>query len=190
MKNKKLILAASALILVATTVAGGTLAYFTSEKTIPNVITTGNVKIDMVEENYDPESTRGIVPGLTVDKDPTVTNIGDNDCYLRVKLETVIYTGETVTNDLAAKPEDLVVLGSNYWYHANDGFYYYKDLLSPADAVTVFETMTIPASWGNSYMNRRLDLVVTAFAIQSDNFTPDRNDNGKIIGWSGYTPNK
>lgn len=89
MKKKTILVAAIAVMLVAALVVGGTLAYFTDTKTADNTFTMGNVAITLDEKNANPdaptgsgrvtENTYNVYPGLIVDKDPTVTNVGSND---------------------------------------------------------------------------------------------------------------
>lgn len=83
--RKTLILAACAMLLVCATVVG-TLAWLTDTTAeVKNTFTVGNINIDLAETTGD---TYKMVPGNTIDKDPTATvKEGSEDCYLFVKLE-------------------------------------------------------------------------------------------------------
>ena len=52
-KFKKVLLMCTAYALIAAVAIGGTIAYLTSEDSDVNVMTTGNVKIEQIEQQYD-----------------------------------------------------------------------------------------------------------------------------------------
>lgn len=90
--KKVLLLVLCAVLLVGASVAG-TVAYLTSQDEVVNTFTVGQVDIELHETN---EETREngtvglnlhLLPGIPVDKDPTVTVLKDSeDCYVRVKV--------------------------------------------------------------------------------------------------------
>ena len=90
MKRKLLILSVLAICLAI--LAAGTFAYFTSEDTAHNVITTGGVKI-AVQEWADEEKTTpfedltGVMPNTTVTKIAEIKNTGASDAWVRVRVE-------------------------------------------------------------------------------------------------------
>lgn len=66
----------------------GTLAYFTSENTAHNVITSGGVNIEVVEKtqgkdgvlvDFPKEGVRGVMPGSDVSKIVSVKNTGESE---------------------------------------------------------------------------------------------------------------
>lgn len=107
MNKRKLMLVAVALCMVAILGFGGTLAYLTDTDHAKNVFTVGNVDITLFESEV-AENTENngllkytdadgenkwtvqgntydnLMPGSSVVKDPTVTNVGDNDVYVRI----------------------------------------------------------------------------------------------------------
>lgn len=103
MKKAKKILALllCAVLLVGATVAG-TVAYLTDKDDVTNTFTVGNVQIKLDEAVVDKETGKAtvpaertevgntsvrMIPGRTIDKDPTVTVLKDSeDCYVRVKV--------------------------------------------------------------------------------------------------------
>lgn len=94
MKNAKKILALvlCAVLLVVGSVAG-TLAYLTSQDQVVNTFTVGKVKIELHETNEETrdDGTVGLdlhlLPGIPVDKDPTVTVLKDSEnAYVRVNV--------------------------------------------------------------------------------------------------------
>ncbi len=122
----KLILTMAAVVICATLIVGGTLAYFTSTDSATNEFTVGNVTIDLTEtlwsssSGYQPSGARSLVapsggggedlaeafvPGRVIPKNPTVTVAsGSEPCYVRVSV---------------AMPTDLVNIVT---YSLNDGW--------------------------------------------------------------------
>lgn len=72
--------------LIAFVSVSATLAYLVaSSRTITNTFTVGNIEITLTESTG---NTYKIIPGTTVEKDPTVTVKGGSDaCWLFVKVE-------------------------------------------------------------------------------------------------------
>lgn len=92
MKNAKKVkalatLAASALVVGG--VVGGTLAWLTdTADPVTNTFTTSNIDIDLTETTGGDQKEYKMVPGYTIEKDPTVTvEAGNEACYLFVKVE-------------------------------------------------------------------------------------------------------
>lgn len=93
MKRKSIVLAATAVMLMASLVVGGTLAYFTDDDQATNVFTTGDVEIDLTE-NFTQESKLVPATGSAqagtlqngVTKEVFVTNTGSEDAYVRVHI--------------------------------------------------------------------------------------------------------
>ena len=89
MKRKLII--ALALCLALALGIGGTMAYLTATTgPVVNTFTIGNVGLELKEEKgdlVDGKHQFKMVPGNTIDKDPTVTvTAGSEDCWLFVKL--------------------------------------------------------------------------------------------------------
>ena len=85
--KKKLFTMAMAVALIAVSIVGMSLAYFTDTDKETNVFTTGNVEIDLTE-NFTQNSK--LLPGSNtvnnVKKEVFVTNTGSEDAYVRVHL--------------------------------------------------------------------------------------------------------
>lgn len=92
--KKKTIALALVLVMVFGATLGGTFAYLTSQKTITNTFTVGNVQIkldeaDMSTDDPNDRTEQGnqyhLLPGQTYAKDPTVTVLeGSEEAYVRV----------------------------------------------------------------------------------------------------------
>lgn len=169
MKRKLLIL--SVLVICVATLAAGTLAYFTSEGTAHNVITTGGVDITLQEwadegKTKPFEDLTGIMPGMTVTKIAEIKNTGASEAWVRVKVEKNIrLAGEGEVNP------DLVelALDTANWTE-KDGYYYYNKALKPGEVTApIFSAVTFNASMGNEYQNATATVDVQAQAVQTAN---------------------
>lgn len=147
----------------------GTLAWFTSQSTANNTITTGNIQIEVKETMLqngqevtyvDPTDT--LVPGTTNSKIVRVENTGSDAAYVRVKVD--------IAFDDEALATDVVSLNTNSAWTLNDGYYYYNQILQPGQKTTdLFDSYTFGSSAGNEYATAKLNIDVNAQAVQSDN---------------------
>lgn len=78
-KLKKVLLMTTALVLVAAVAVGATFAYLTDRDSKVNVFTVGNVSIQL-NEAFEQDAT--LVPGVNIEKKPTITNTGKNDAWV------------------------------------------------------------------------------------------------------------
>lgn len=173
---KRKILAVAVITMCLSMVAYGTLAYFTADETAHNVITSGEIKIDLLEWADEAKTTpfpedgvSGVMPGTDVTKIVEVKNTGSNAAYIRVKVEKEITLPEGVEGepDLGLMKMDF---DETYWTLGEDGFYYYKEALE-AGTVTepLFASVSFDSSMGNIYQNSTASVDVTAFAVQVAN---------------------
>lgn len=184
MNKKKLLTMVLALVLIGAVGVGATLAYFTDNDSATNVVTMGHVNIELTEEEwtYGEEGITGVTPGQEIEKDPTITLVGDSlDAYVRIKLEVTGFDG--VENADAYKAEILedLVLGEG-WTKVGD-YFYYGPKLTEDDPLTedvaensttaLFESVTIPYEWTNDVANATFNILVSAEAIQADNLADD-----------------
>ena len=111
--SKKGVIMLLSLVLVAALVAGGTLAYlFTNTNPVVNEFTPASVDCAVTEE-FDG----------TVKKNVNVTNTGETDAYIRVKLLSYRVNAEGKRiGGIAEVPEFTPGTG---WVKHTDGFYYY-----------------------------------------------------------------
>jgi predicted ribosomally synthesized peptide with SipW-like signal peptide len=191
--KKKVSIIVTATLLVALIVVGSTLAFFTSQGTVNNVITMGDVKISLTEPSF---KDSGIVPGETIEKIPTVKNEGSKDAYIRCKIALVVPEAATEEETSARKAQllrgitfgDASISGSaDKWVQSGD-YYYYQDIVPANAIVEFFHSVTVPEVWDNAFADQQFQINVTAEAIQADNFTPTRNAETKITAWN-YSDN-
>ena len=180
MKKKLLILSLAAICLAITAI--GTLAYFTSEGTAHNVITTGGVEIAVREwadeDKQTPfEDLKGIMPGMTVTKIAEIKNTGASDAWVRVKVEKNIKLQGEGTSDTGLVE---LTLNTTDWTE-KDGYYYYTKVLKPGEVTApIFTAVTFKPDMGNEYQNATATVDVVAQAVQTAN-------NGETVtdakGW-------
>lgn len=151
----------------------GTAAYFTSKDAAHNVITTGNIDIELKEmqipeEGGEPvpfENKTGVMPGMEISKIVTIVNTGDNQAYVRVKLKkTITLDNNTQTSvDLSLLTMDFDTVN----WTEKDGFYYYNKPLEPgAETEALFTTVSLSESMGNMYQKCEAAIHVEAQATQ------------------------
>ncbi|MCR4843211.1 MAG: M73 family metallopeptidase [Eubacterium sp.] len=182
MKKRSLAAVLGATALVAAIGIGSTFAYFTDTDGIANSLSTGHIDIDIYEsqdEEDDGLEFSDLVPGQTVEKDPTVVvEEGSQDALIRVKVDITSEDG-TISSDAL---DDIVLDINDGWTLGSDGYYYYGDgdgeALSAGDTATLFNTVTIPASWTNSEADGNFEIELTAEAIQAENLANGVVANG------------
>lgn len=182
--RKRRLLLFALLACIVAIVAGGTLAYFTAEKTAYNVITTGRLSMNLREETtggrpFPEDGVTGILPGQTVDKKVYVVNDGSVDFYARIALDKVI-------TDAAGRKDTLnfnhirLDINTADWTE-KDGYYYYNRALKPGEATEpLFNTVSFDTKLSNDYMNARVEIHVDAQAVQS------RNNGGSALEATGW----
>ena len=184
--KKKIALIATCVVLVAAIAVGGTLAWFTDSKEVANTVTFGNVKIALTEPTYPGNDNEGkitdVVPGSKITKDPTIENIGTNDCWVRAKLEVTV--PESAGNVVPTYNIDTAK-----WTLGEDGYYYYKNQLVSKDKAILFDEVTIPSAWGNDTAGKDVKIIVKAEAMQIQDKNNGNEANNAAL-WQGVTAEK
>ena len=184
LKQKILIL--SAVAICAAMTAYGTVAYFTAEDTARNVITAGNVKIELQEQMRTDDGSivpftdqMDIMPGCEVSKIVQVKNTGDQPAWIRIAVQKDIQLAQGVEGEV-----DLTLisfdLDQEHWSE-KDGFYYYNTSLAPGQTTEPrFQTVSFAKSMSNMYQHSQAIIQVDAQATQTAN-------NGETVfdaaGW-------
>ena len=196
MKRKTLVLAL--LLILLGSISVGTLAYFTADTQVHNVITSGNVDIALVEtmlgddgKEVPFENADGVMPGQNVSKIVRVANTGVGAAWVRVKLDTTVTVNEKAIegweeylkyeiNDEPAEEGDTA-----YWIPGEKGWYYYSEIV-PVNGETepIIREVTFEATMGNDYQNSRTAIDVSAQAVQAaNNPIPAGKTVADIPGW-------
>jgi len=165
--NKKILAVSLAVCLLVALGAGLTLAYLTDTKTAENTFTVGSVAIELTEPKWADGSDEGnypreaqfVYPGEKLDKDPTITNTGNNPCLVRVKVDIPTF-GDSRT------PYAVIEGLHADWKLHTDGYYYYlKPLAAGATAPAVFTAVRFSTAITNGVSGGSID--VTAYAVQA-----------------------
>ena len=194
MKKKLLVLAAAALSLTAA--VSGTLAYFTDSGTAHNVITTGGVSIELIENTKDDagadivwpeEGLSGIMPGTSASKIVSVANIGQADAWIRVGVDIAISESLPLTIIVDGREVDVVSysVDSEKWLQGEDGYYYYNTPVTAGSTTdNLFDEVKFAKEMGNEYQNCTVYIDVTAEAVQTaNNPIPGGGDVTDVKGW-------
>lgn len=145
------------------------LIYGMTSVEVTNEFETGIVDIRIKEfqkvgdKEVDWEDNPLILPGQEVSKIPRIFNDG-NDCYIRAK---ITFRGTTEVDE-----SDLKGI-SDKWVKADDGFYYYTEIVPHGKSVDVFEALLIPEDFSQEYEGEIFYIDIDADAIQSKNFNPN-----------------
>lgn len=188
--KKKILTLGLVAVLSAAAAISGTLAYFTDKEEKTNKFTVGNVNIDLNEEHWDPDKATHVYPGQVLEKDPVVTNIGSNDCYVRVEVTNLRQFGtEGNITYIATKEVDGKVvdfpgkLGANWVLDAaasyqngeDSAYFYYTKPLAPNEKTTaLFNKIQMPTGLTNrptpsdAQPNNAESIVITAWAAQAE----------------------
>lgn len=177
---KKTLTVIIALVLVVVMSVAGTVAFLTSQVTVTNAFTVGNVTITMDEAKVDvygvkdgdtrvTTNTYRLIPGHTYIKDPVIHVDADSEaCWLFVKVENALDGKEgtkTIAAQMSEKGWTATATGSN--------IYAYSTKVNGGAEVPVFDTFTVGGAVDVSSLEGA-KIVVTAYAVQADGFaTPE-----------------
>ena len=183
---KKKIALAVVIISLITMGISGTMAYFTDDSIATNVITSGNIDIELVElertdEGLKPFTNKeGIIPGDAISKIVKVKNIGDNQAYVRINVN------KTIT--LAGNPDgnvDLSLISCDInevdWAKDGDYYYYRYPLAAGKETSPLFTEVVFSKEMGNLYQGCKAQIDVNAQAVQVKN---NGADVFEAAGWS------
>ncbi|MBR6668415.1 MAG: hypothetical protein IKL25_08665 [Clostridia bacterium] len=182
---KKRLLTLAVIISCLAILATGTAAYFVAEETAYNVITTGLLHMELIEETtggkpWPADGVMGVMPSTDVDKVVYVRNRGNVPFYARIQMEQRITAAPGTTAELTFEHITLD-LNTECWIEQG-GFYYYYRAIQPGEvSEPLFTTVSFAPQMGNEYMNATVEIAVQAQAVQSDN---NGYDPLFALGWS------
>ena len=177
--KKKLLLLASVAICVAI-LASGTLAYFTSEDQVHNVITTNAVNIEIEEwqeeiGNPYPDDPIEVMPGATVSKIATIKNL-EAEAYIRAKFEVVITRADQTVMELSSETLASIITltmnGEDWLRKDGDGeWWYYNAPVKTDESTEAFFTEVVfdGPNMTNEYQNCTVEVIVKAQGVQTAN---------------------
>lgn len=190
MKKRIVALAVSAICLAI--IASSTLAYFTDEQHVHNILTSGGISIQVVETmqgegdamvEFPKEGLRGIMPGTVVSKTVQVQNTGADEAWIRVKVDSSIIDAAGINLALNLQDGTAVIAYDvlDGWLLGTDGYFYYEKPV-PVQMLTapLFETVRFAPKMGNEYQNCTANIVISAQAVQT------ANNGDTVMGAAGW----
>lgn len=146
-----------------------------------NNIQIGDISIKLEEFQLDAdnslipyENNKIVLPGQHVDKIVRITNMA-NEAWVRAK---VSYTSEDGIEDMS---EELITLDDGKWKKIGD-YYYYTEPLKNKQDINFINAVCIPPEWDGDYADKSFSIIISADAVQKDNFTPDFNSTDPWFG--------
>ncbi|MDY3208438.1 BsaA family SipW-dependent biofilm matrix protein [Clostridium baratii] len=190
MKKKKIISVIAA-VAVVTSLAVGSLAYFTSKETVKNSFSTigqgnedkgGDAGIDIVED-FKPEQAKNMIPGDTVNKDVQVDSTANYPQFIRVKLDpNWVDSNGKINVDLNSTDKDDIILNcvntsenmeNNKWFKAGDYYYYIASVQPKGQAgdktARLLDSVTLASDTEKSVLGNGFTVDVTAESVQASN---------------------
>ena len=178
---RKRVVALAVIAICLAVVATGTLAYFTDEQYVHNVLTTGGIEVEIVEKTngegdvmveFPKEGLRGVMPGTAVSKMVQIQNTGTNEAWIRVKVDSSIVGADGKALALTLQDGTAVMSWSvlNGWRSGADGYFYYEKPVAVRTLTTpLFDTVRFDPKMGNEYQNCTAHLEISAQAVQTAN---------------------
>ena len=185
MKKKILVIAFIAVCL--SIVAYSTTAFFSVDDTATNVITMGNIKIELEElaipdDGGDPVPFADVIdvlPGTEVSKIVQVKNTGNNPAWIRISIDKAIELAEGINGEADVALVSLNV-NTEKWTEL-EGYYYYNTALNAGETTEpLFTEVSFASNMGNIYQQSKAIIKVFAQGTQTAN-------NGETVfeaaGW-------
>ena len=196
--GRRLVAAVTAIAAVIALTAGGTLAYFSASETAHNVITSGNVDVELREwadyESKTPwteDMKVKIMPGTSVEKVVEVENVGDSEAWVRVKVDKAFAVGdESISADVLVC--SLPAKGDENWQNWQkvtvdgvDWWYYQRPLAAGETTAPLFKDVTLQSGTGNDYQSGTATVSVYVQAVQVANnpITDAEAGVASVKGW-------
>ena len=166
---KKLVATAIATVILVATIGGSTYAYFKSSPAKKeNTITIGSITTQ-IEEDVE-------IDDQSIKKNPSVKNLGANDCYIRMR---VLVSPESQANNLNFSYDNT------NWKLEEDGFYYYNNPVKPKESTTpLFQEITIKNK--GALEDFEVNLYQEAIQTEAYDFTNNEKITGKDKLWELY----
>ena len=176
---KKRIFALAVVLTCLSILASTTLAYFTDIGTARNVITSGGIGIELIEQQLVggtlqpwPEDPIPVMPATTVSKIASVKNL-EEPAWVRMNYTVTVYDAAdkvmTVPADELAKV--IVIAPDSTAWTQKDGWWYYNTAVNTGETTApLFEEVVFSGPhMDNKYQNCTVTVDVTAQAVQKAN---------------------
>lgn len=170
-KNKRLLIVGVVVLLLC---ALSTTAFLTSERVSDNVLTFGNLRVQLINNTIDEtgaevpvEQSEEKLTGTSVSRIIKVKNICKNSMYVRVKIE---FKGEDKQGEFAANEYVSFQHSGKGWSQGADWFYYTKELKPEQQTTDLFRELQVDLDrLMTDHAGSKLTFKVSAQAVQSDN---------------------
>lgn len=176
---KRKILYTAVLMICLSILSSGSFAYFTTEGTTRNVITSGGIGVRVVEQQLVdgiPTASTGqsirIVPDITVSKIVSAKST-EQSAWIRMNYSAAVYDSDGRKIEIPAEELASVIViepDTEYWMLVNDWWYYHTAVKAGETTQPLFETVTFSGpDMGNEYQNCTVKLYIFAQAVQQAN---------------------
>ena len=176
-------------IICSASAAKGTIAYFTAEDTVRNVITSGDVKVTLIDQQRTdgqlhafPDEPIAAKPGSSISKIVSV-RCEEEAAWIRVKCEVRFFDAQQEPMNLDAEKIEKIVgfeTDTDHWEY-RDGWWYYLQPLAKGDTTeALFEQVTFAKTMGNAFQKSTVKFSLFVQAVQTAN---NGNEVWEADGW-------
>ena len=188
---KRKIFVAALLVCCLAIIGYSTVAYYTTEGTARNVITSGKVSVKVEEWHdvggeliaYPYAEGLDVMPGNVISKIVTVKNEASSS-FVRARYTVEIKDGEGNIMEHTEEELDalMTVAGSDASWIESEGWYYYKTPLDRGQStLPLFETVEFSGvNMDNRYQGCTIRLIVETQSVQAAH---NGDDVLKVQGW-------
>lgn len=187
MKKRILIFALTAICVAIA--AGGTSAYFSTDGTVRNVITSGKVDVTLIEQQKIdgelkpfPNDVIAANPGRSVSKIVSV-KCEDEAAWVRTKYDVCFYDRQGNKMDLSEDYISKLVsvdTDEDHWTY-KEGWWYYETPLNKGETThSFFENVKFSGIMTNDFQGSTVKITVLAEAVQVAN---NGNEFWEATGW-------
>lgn len=190
---KKRICALAVVAICLSVLASTTLAYFTDMGTARNVITSGGIDIEVVEQQMVngtlqpfPSEPIPVMPATTVSKIVSVQNL-EQPAWIRAAYTITVYDADDKVLDVPTEELNRVIIitpdAANWTY--KDGWWYFNTTAKTGETTKpLFEEVVFSGpDMDNKYQNCTVVIDVTAQAVQQ------ANNSGTVLDALGWPEN-
>lgn len=177
MKKKCLYIAV--VVICLSLITGSTYAYFTASDTAQNVITSGGIGVEVVQQQWsggtllqDVSQPLPVMPGMTVSKVVSVRST-EQPAWIRMRYTVTVYDANG--DRMEVSPEELekvvVITPDSGKWTLKDGWWYYCAAVDADNMTTpLFETVAFSGEdMDDRYQLCTVTLELTAQAVQQAN---------------------
>lgn len=187
---KKKILYIAAIFVCLSIITGGTYAYYTTSDTARNVITSGGIEVNVVEQQLVngtlqpyPSQPIPVMPATTVSKIVSAQST-EQAAWVRMNYTVTVYDADGNKMEVPADELARVIVidpDTTNWI-LKDGWWYCKTAIKSGETTSpLFEEVVFSGpNMDNKYQNCTVEIVVTAQGVQHANNGSSVMD---ALGW-------